>query len=237
MEDAVEHRPFEERDHLGPEHGGRVDPDGSHALDVVPGEAVEPFHDKHAARDQPGVRSRHDDGLWPVSARTWPTSSILAASSRKSSSSDDRLREQLDESGGVGERRDRDPPDQERGEEAHGGEVPAHELGDLGPLDLDDHSFAGQKTGAVHLGNGGGGDRGPVELGEGRVEGAAELRLDDAAHRVERLRGHSVEQQAELRDDLLGEDPFSGREDLPELDVCGSESAECDPQPPRQTET
>ena len=232
MEDPVEHRPFEERDHLGPEHGGRVDPDGSHALDVVPGEAVEPFHHKHAARDQPGMRARHDDGALAGLGKDVADIEHVGCLEPEVELFDDRLREQLDESGRVGERRDRDPPDEERREEAHGGEIPPHELGDVGPLDLDDHSFAGQKTGAMYLGNGGGGDRGPVELGKGRVEGAAELRLDDAAHRVERLRGHSVEQQAELRDDFLGEDPFSGREDLPELDVCGPESAECDPQPP-----
>ena len=62
VEDAVEHGPFQERDHLGAQHCRRVDPDGTHALDVVPREALEPFHDQHAACDQPWMRARHDDG-------------------------------------------------------------------------------------------------------------------------------------------------------------------------------
>ena len=77
---------------------------------------------------------------------------------------------------------------------------------------------------------------GAVEFGEGPVEGPGELRFDDTTHGVERLRGHTITQKAELRDDLLGEDPISRREDLPELDVSGSERAEGDPQPSRQAD-
>ena len=93
-----------------------------------------------------------------------------------------------------------------------------------------------RKPGAVDLGDRGGGYRGPVELGEGRVQGPAELGLDDAAHRVERLRRHPVAKQAELRDDLLGEDPLARGQDLSELYVGGTELAERDPQPPGQPE-
>ena len=40
VEDAVEHRPLEERDHPGPQHRLGVDPGGPHPVDVVPGEAA-----------------------------------------------------------------------------------------------------------------------------------------------------------------------------------------------------
>ena len=99
---------------------------------------------------------------------------------------DDRLGEQLDERRRVGERGDRDPPDEERGEEAHAGEVPSHELGDVGTLHLDDHLLAGARAGR----------RGPGRSrrrrsGSGRTRrrspssGPRELGLDDAAHVVE----------------------------------------------------
>ena len=120
---------------------------------------------------------------------------------------DDRLGEQLDESRRVGECGNRDPPDEKRGEEAHRCKVPSDQFGDFGPLDLDDDALSGQEACAVDLGDGGGGNRVPVELGEGRGEGTGELRLDDPAHGVEGLRGHAVTQEAELRDDLLWEDP------------------------------
>ena len=161
VEDPVQQGALEEGDHLGPEHGRRVDPGRPHPLDVVPCEAVEPLHHEHPR----GVTSRGWGrgtmmARWLVSARTRPTSSMFSASRRKSSSSTIVSANSSISAGGLASADDRDPPDEERGEEAHDGEVLAHELGDVGTLHLDDHLLAGAEPGAVDLGDRGGGDRG-----------------------------------------------------------------------------
>ena len=62
VEDAVEHRPFEERDHAGLDHGFGVDTCSAHTFGVVPGEALQTLHDEHSGGDEGGVRTGDDHG-------------------------------------------------------------------------------------------------------------------------------------------------------------------------------
>ena len=101
---------------------------------------------------------------------------------------DDRLREQLDQRGRVGERGDRDAPDEMRREPRHRLDVLAYEPADLRPLHLDNHVFAGPQARRVHLRDRRGRDRRAVERLEHVVERTPEIDLDDSAHVVERLR-------------------------------------------------
>ncbi len=94
----------------------------------------------------------------------------------------------------VGQRGDRDAADEVRREPAHGAQVPAHEAGDLRPLDLDDDLLAGVQPGRVHLGDGRRGDGRLVDPGEDGLQRRAELLLERAAHGAERLGRHAVTQ-------------------------------------------
>ncbi len=62
VEDPVQQGALQEGDHLGPEHGRRVDPGRPHPLDVVPCEAVEPLHHEHPPRHEPWMGAGDDDG-------------------------------------------------------------------------------------------------------------------------------------------------------------------------------
>ena len=132
---------------------------------------------------------------------------------------DDRLREQLDERGRVGERGDRDPADEARREPRHRADVFAHEPRDLRALHLHDDLFAGAQPRRVHLRDRRRRDRRAVEALEHVVERAAEVELDDPAHDVERLGRHTVAEQLELGDELRREQALAARDDLAELDV------------------
>jgi hypothetical protein len=85
------------------------------------------------------------------------------------------------------------------------------------------HAVRGLEGGAVHLADGGGGQRllveGLVDLGQV----AAQLGFNLRADVFERGRGHVVLQLLELHDDLLGDQVRPGGHDLPELDEAGPE--------------
>jgi hypothetical protein len=95
--------------------------------------------------------------------------------------------------------------------------------------------LAGMKRGCVHLGDGRGGERLPVELQEDILEGPAELLLHDPANCLEGLRWDPVAEETELVDELSREDAFTRREDLAQLDVRGSEGLKSQAQPARET--
>ncbi len=236
VEHPVEKSSFEKRDHLRPQHGGRVDPDRPHPLHVVPGEAVETFHNQHAASYEARMWARDDDRALVRFCQNVADVEHVGRLEPEVELLDDRLREELDQRRRVGKRGNRDPADEEGREEAHGRQVTPHEFRDVGPLHLDDDTLASSERRAVHLGDRRRRDGGTVEFGEGAVQGTRELCLDDPAHGVEGLWRHPVAEQAELRDDLLREDAFTGGEDLPELDVRRTERPEGDAKPARQSQ-
>ena len=85
----------------------------------------------------------------------------------------DRLGEQLDQCGRVGQRGDRDASDQLRGQPRHDPQVVADQPGDRRPLDLDHHLLAGAERRRVHLGDRGRGQRRAVDPPEHLAERAA----------------------------------------------------------------
>jgi hypothetical protein len=137
----------------------------------------------------------------------------------------DRLREQLHQRGRVRERRDGNPPDQERGDPGHRAQVALHEPGDLRPLHLHDDLFARAQPRRVHLRDRRGREALLVETREHRLERLTQVFLDDGAHRRERLGGR-VRAGPELVHDLVGEETAAGRDDLAELDVGRAEPLE-----------
>ena len=143
----------------------------------------------------------------------------------------DRLGEQLDEGRRVGQRRDRDPTDRERREPRHDPEVLVDELPDRRALHLHDDVLARAQRRAVHLRDRRRGEGLGVEPREHLLRAAAEVLLHHPADHRERLRRHLVAAPLELRDELLGEDPLAGADDLPELDVGGSEALGGEAQP------
>ena len=118
------------------------------------------------------MRARHDDGALVGLREDVADIEHVGGLEPEVELLDDRLGKELDQSRRVGERGNRDPPDEERGKEAHGGEVSSDELGDVGPLDLDNDALAGQEAGAMDLGDRGGGNRGPVEFRRKSRQGA-----------------------------------------------------------------
>ena len=65
--------------------------------------------------------------------------------------------------------------------------------------------------------------RGLVDPLEHLVQRTPEILLDRRPHRLERFGLHLVAALLELRDQLAGEQPFAGGDDLAELDVARSE--------------
>ena len=116
-------------DEAGVQHRFGVDAGVVHRGDVVPRDAVEPFHHEHAPRHERRVRAGHDQSRAGRSrASTRAMSSMFSRLEPEVELLDDRLREQLDERGRVGERGDRDAADEPRCEPRHRLEVLAHEL-------------------------------------------------------------------------------------------------------------
>ena len=144
---------------------------------------------------------------------------------------DDGLGEELDQGGGVGQRRHRDASHQSGGDPAHGGQVAADQGGHLGALDLDDHGLARLQGGRVDLGDRGRRHRCALEAGEDLLQGSAQVLLHGGPHDLVALGRDLVAQEPELADQLLGEDPLAGGENLAELDVGGPEAFEGPPQP------
>src|SRR5262249_26426200 len=150
---------------------------------------------------------------------------------------DDGLREQLDERGRVGERRDRDASDEVRGDPRHGPDVTAYETRDPGALHLDHYLLATRQARGVHLRDRRGGDRLLLEPGEGALERRPEILLDDPPDEPEGLRRDLRAAALELVDQLGREEAVARRHDLAELDVRRAQPLEGATQPARQAGT
>jgi hypothetical protein len=103
-------------------------------------------------------------------------------------------------------------------EEADAIEVGVDDVPDAGVLDLDGDCASVLEDGAVDLGEGGGGYRLLVELGEDVGQGAAELEDDGALDGAEGAGRDLVLEAGEGVDVLVGDEVGSGAEDLAELD-------------------
>ena len=234
VEHAVEDGALEERHHAGAHDGRGVDAGRLHARDVVEAEAVEALHHQDTPGDEGGVGAGdHDGALVALGEDARDVEHVLGFEAEVELL-DDGLREQLDQRGRVGQRGDRDAADQHGCDPTHGGEVAAHEVGNLRALHLDDDVLAGLQRGRVYLRDRRGGDRRAVEAREHLLERLAEVTLDDGTHGFERLGGDLVAQHSELVDELLGEDALTRRQDLAQLDVGGAVLLELLAQPPRQ---
>jgi len=224
VEHAVHQRALHEGHHAGAHDGDRVDARLAHARRVVELEALESLHHEHAARDELGVRARHHVSVLAELAQDARDLDHVVGLHAEVELLDDRLGEELDERGGIGERRDLDAPDQVRREPGHDAQVAAHELADRRSLDLDHDLLAGGEARRVDLCDGGRGEgrrRDPVE---GLLERAGEVLLEHAADGREVLGGDLVAATLELGHELDGEEPLAARDDLRELDVRRPES-------------
>ena len=132
---------------------------------------------------------------------------------------DDRLGEQLDERRRVGQRGDRDAPDEVRRQPRHHPQVLAHQAGDGGRCTLTTTSSPVRSvaacTWAIEAAASG------VRSNEAKTSSSAAPRSASTTARtvVERLGRHLVAAQLELADQLLGEQPLAAGDDLAELDV------------------
>ena len=85
-----------------------------HAGDVVEGEARQPLHHEHPARDETGVGAGDDVApLAELGEHAGDVEHVLGLEAEVELLGD-RLGEQLDQRRRVGQRRDRDAPDEER---------------------------------------------------------------------------------------------------------------------------
>ena len=233
-EHAEEHGALQEGHHAGPHHRRGVDAGGVHAGHVVPGEPGEPLHHEDAAGDELGVGPGHDQGpLARLGQDAGDVEHVLRFEAEVQLL-DDGLGEELDQGGRVRQRGHRDAPHKGRGDPAHGGQVAPHQLGDLRALHLDHHGLARLEGRGVHLGDGRGRHRSAVEAREHLLEGGAQVLLDGGADRLVAFGRHLVAQQAELGDQLLGEDSLPRGQDLPELDVGRPQALEGPAQPAGQ---
>ena len=133
---------------------------------------VEPLHHQHAARDERGVRAGDDvAALAEVGQHPGDVEHVLGLEAEVELLGD-RLGEQLDEGGRVGQRGDRDAPDEVRGEPRHRPQVLAHERVDGRSLHLHHDGLTRAQRGRVHLGDGRRGERLAVEPLERGLERA-----------------------------------------------------------------
>ena len=91
--------------------------------------------------------------------------------------------------GGLARADNGDPADEEGGDPAHGGQIRPHGRGDRGTLHFHHHLLAGVEGGGVHLGDGRGGERLPVELREDVLERTAQVLLHHLAGPPRTTRG------------------------------------------------
>ncbi len=138
-------------------------------------EAVEALHDEHAARHQRRVGPGHDEVALVERGEGGGDIEHVLGLQPEVELLHDRLGEELHQGGRVGQRGDRDPADQVGGQPGHDGEVLVDPRRHRRALDLDHHRGAVAQGGRVDLGDGGGGERGGLDRGEGRGEGAAQL--------------------------------------------------------------
>ena len=156
-------------------------PGGLHAGDVVVGEAGQAFHDQHPAGDQVGMGPGHDVGLLPQLDEGAGDVEHVLGFEPEVELLGDRLGEQLHQGGRVGQGGHRDAPHQAGRDPGHDGQVLLDEAVHLRPLDLDHDLLARPECRGVDLGDGGGGQRLPVEPGEHGFDGPAEVLLHHLA--------------------------------------------------------
>ena len=169
------------------------------AVDVVPRDAVEPFHHQHAPRDERRVRAGHDRGpLVGLGEHARDVEHVLRFEAEVELL-DDRLREQLDERGRVRERGDRDPADEPRREPRHRRMSSRTRRATCGRCTFTTTSSPVRSRAACTCAIDAAAIGVAVEALEHVVERAAEVELHDPAHDVERLGRHPVAEQLELR--------------------------------------
>ena len=233
MEDAVDERALQAGDQPGPQDRVGVEPGVVHRLDVVEREAPHPLHHQHPAGDPVRVRAGHDHRALARDREDAGEVEHVLGLEPEVELLHDLLGEQLHERRRVGQRGDGDAAHEERAEPGEGPQVGPYERGHLGPLHLHDHFLARDQAGGVHLRDRRRGDGLFVELGEDRVEWAAELGFDHRADLGKRCRGHLVAQLLELVDQLVGEEALEGRDDLAQLHIRGAEPFELTAEAPR----
>jgi hypothetical protein len=117
---------------------------------------------------------------------------------------------------------DRAPPAgaglQGAGQAGHDVQVALDHRPDPGALDLDRHLRPGPQPGRVHLGDRGGGQRLPVEVGEHLVDRPAQVGRQHLLDLLPGGRGDVVLESLQLLDDLGGEQVRAGGQHLTELD-------------------
>ena len=160
---------------------------------------------------------------WPVSAEDARHVEHVLRLEPEVELLDDRLGEQLDERGRVGERGDRDAPDELWCDPAHGGEVAlARAVRSVGRWTLTTTSSPvlsrAAWTWAIEAAAIGTGRRRRTGVSSGCPRSSSTMPPDD----VEALRRNLVAAEPELGDELLGEDPLPDGQDLAELDVGGA---------------
>jgi hypothetical protein len=138
----------------------------------------------------------------------------------------------LDQGGRVGQRGDGDPPDEVRRHPRHDREILVHPRRHRRPLDLDHDGRAVGQGGGMHLGDGGGGERGALDRGEGGGKRATELLGQDLLDDRPRFGRDLVAAPLELGDQLGREDAVTRRDDLTQLDVGRAEPLGHHPQTP-----
>ena len=233
VEDPVEQGPLEEADHAGAHHRLGVDAGGLHPLHVAEVEAVEALHHEHPPRHQRGVGPGDDEVALLQRGEGRRHIEHVLGLEPEVELLDDRLGEELDEGGRVGQRGDGDPAHQVRGQPGHDGEVLAHPVRHRRALDLDHHRRPVAQRRRVHLRDGGRGERRLLDRGEDGAEGAAQLLGEHLLDDRPRLGGHLVAAPLELGHQLGREDAVTRRDDLAQLDVGGAQPLGRHPQPPR----
>ena len=233
VEHAVDERALHEGDHPRADDRRGVDARGLDARHVVELEAAQAFHDEHPPGHELGMGTRdHVAALAEVGQHLGHVEHVGALEAEVELLADG-LREQLDECGRVGQRRDGNASDEERREPRHGAQVAAHQSLHGGSLHLHDHRLARAQARRVHLGDRRGGERLTVEPVEDVLERAAEVGLDHLTHDLERLGRYVIAQELELRNQLFRKHALTARDDLAELDVGGPEVFGRGPQPSR----
>ena len=175
VEDAVQHGALEEADHAVAHDLLGVDAGRPHAGDVGEVEAVDPLHDEHAAGDEGGVGTGHDEGALPELGEDPGHAQHVVGLEAEVELLEDGLGEELDQGGRVGQGGHGDAADEVGGHPGHHGQVLAHPAGHRGALHLDDDGGAVAQGGRVDLGDGGGGQRGVLDRGEDLVQRAPQL--------------------------------------------------------------
>ena len=112
VEDAVDQRALHEGDHPGADHGLGVDPGVAHPGDVVEAEPGDPLHHEDPAGHELGMGARDHVAVLAEVAQDGGDVEHVGRFHAEVELLDDRLGEQLDEGGRVGQRGDRDATDE-----------------------------------------------------------------------------------------------------------------------------